>query len=440
MSRRTAVQALGAATVTMTPPLAALAAQPALPPAVPLASSPPPLIAGDWDSVRAQFSLDPTWIHMGGLLFASHPAPVRQAIETLRRELDANPVHAVHAGFPASEEAARSDLARYFGVDPADLALTDSTTMGLGLLYSGLRLNQDSEVITSEHDHYATHESLRLACERSGAKLTKINLYEHGAAFEPARAVAALKAALTTRTRVVALTWVHSSTGVRLPLRQLADVIDWANEGRSADARIVFCVDGVHGTGIENVELPELGCDFFVAGTHKWLFGPRGTGILWGRKAAQARVAPSIPTFSTFGQEATWGRSMTPGGFHTFEHRWAAGAAATFHLAIGKARVEERIHALSTRMKDGLAAVKGLTLHTPRASALSSGIVCFEIDGLAPEAIVEALAEKRIIATATPYKVSYARVTPSLLNTTEEVDRTIAAIGELARSRGTRPT
>jgi selenocysteine lyase/cysteine desulfurase len=423
----------------MTAP-AAIAAAPMLPPAAPRASWSPDLVAGDWDSVRAQFSLDPSWTHMGGLLFASHPAPVRQAIERLRQDLDANPVHAIHAGFPAFEEAARADLARYFGVEAADLALTDSTTMGLGLLYSGLRLERGAEVITSEHDHYATHESLRFACERSGAKLTRIKLYEHGAAFATARAVAALKAALKAETRVVALTWVHSSTGVRLPLRQLSDVIDAANKGRSADARIVFCVDGVHGTGIENVSLPELGCDFFVAGTHKWLFGPRGTGILWGKKAAQGRVAPTIPSFSTFGQEATWGRSMTPGGFHTFEHRWAVGAAAAFHLAIGKAAVETRIHALATRMKDGLAAVKGLSLHTPRTAALSSGIVCFEIDGLAPAAIVEALAEKRIIATTTPYKVSYARLTPSLLNTTEDVDRTIAAVAELAKSRGTRRT
>jgi selenocysteine lyase/cysteine desulfurase len=430
VDRRRLVQGLGVAALGVPALQAAAAAGPEPLPA----PAPAPFDPHDWESIRNLFSLDRSWIHLGGLLFASHPTPVREAIERQRQAFDANPVATIEERFATAEEAARSALATYFGVDANDLALTDSTTMGIGLMYGGLRLAKGDEIVTSEHDHYSTHEALRLACERSGATLTKVRLYDAGSSFDPKRAVAAVAAALTPRTRAVALTWVHSCSGVRLPLPQFAAAIEAANHGRSPEQKILFCVDGVHGTGVENIRLSEMGCDFFAAGTHKWLFGPRGTGILWGRPSAQARVVPSIPTFSAFHAQSTWGRMMTPGGFHTFEHRWAVGAATELHLAIGKERIQERIHALGSRLKEGLRQIKGLALHTPMDPNLAAGIVCFEIPGLTPKAVVQRLAEQRIIATTTPYKISYARLTPGLLNTPAEVDRAIAAVGDVSKS------
>ena len=80
---------------------------------------------------------------------------------------------------------------------------------------------------------------------------------------------------ITDKTRVIALTWVHSSTGVKIPVSKISWMIAKQNESRGK--KIIFCVDGVHGFGIENISMNELGCDFFAPGTHKWLFGPRGT-------------------------------------------------------------------------------------------------------------------------------------------------------------------
>ena len=434
ISRRHALQGLGAASLVSAFGTA-LASGSELPHAPANDAAAAPFHPSDWNSVRAQFLIDRSWVHMSGLLFASHPAPVRASIEALRRRFDANPTATVHEEMPQAEEATRSALADYFGVDAADLALTDSTTMGLGILYGGLKLNPGDEVLTSEHDHYSTHSSLEGACARSGAKLTKVRLYERGQDFNTEAATTALAAAITPNTRAVALTWVHSSTGVRLPLPAFAAVIAKANAGRDANQRILFCVDGVHGTGVEDLHIPDLGCDFFVAGTHKWLFGPRGTGILWGRPSAQSRVVAIIPSFSALRQSSTWGRHMTPGGFHTYEYRWSVGAASRFHQTIGKQRVQQRIHALASQMKEGLANIKGLVLHTPKAPELSAGLVCFEIDGLQPTAIVEALAKRRIIASTTPYAVSYARVTPSLLNDPTDVVHTIQALTQIARGR-----
>jgi selenocysteine lyase/cysteine desulfurase len=376
----------------------------------------------DWAAIRRQFRLASGWTHMGGLLLASHPVPVRRAIERHRRGLDANPVHYLHERGPALEAAVLRTAGAYLRARPTDIALTDSTTMGLGLLYNGLELRASDEVLTTTHDFFATHESLRLKAARSGASVRRVRLYREARRTTQEEIVSSLVGALGPRTRVIALTWVHSSTGVKLPLQRIARALG----KRRAD--VLICVDGVHGVGVENETVGSLGCDFLVSGCHKWLFGPRGTGFVWGRTTAWQAVRATIPSFSG---SATAGAEMTPGGFHSFEHRWALSEAFRLHLHIGKARVERRIHGLNTRLKAGLASMAHVTLVTPRSEALSAGLVCFAVDRLSPSAVVEALRRRRIIATVTPYDPPYARLAPGLLNTPADVDRVLRAIRSL---------
>jgi isopenicillin-N epimerase len=401
---------------------------------------PTPSPSDEWSRVRAEFDLSPDWIHLGGFLLASHPKRVRDAIERHRRALDDNPALYVEAkGFdpkPMLEPAAA-----YMGVKPDEIALTDSTTMGLGILYAGLPLRAGDEVLTTTHDHYSTHESLRLATERIGATVRKVPLYERAFSAAPAGMSRAIERAIAPATRVVAITWVHSSTGVKTPVRAIADVVAKANAKRSADQRILLCVDGVHGFGVEDVTMADLGCDFFAAGTHKWLFGPRGTGVLWGRAELWSKLRPTIPAFGMSGYEAwlkgappapTTADSMTPGGFHSFEHRWALGEAFEFHRALGKAKIAARIVELNRQCKEGLAKMKHVTLHTPLDSAVSSGITTFEVAGKKPEEVVKHLHEKHIVATTTPYATSYARLAPGLLNSPNDIETALKEIRSLA--------
>lgn len=406
-------------------------------------AAPVPVPPSDaWAAVRAEFELAPDWVHLAGFLLASHPRRVRETIERHRRALDQNP--AVYVEQHSRDlSPVLQPAAAYLGVAPEEIALTDSTTMGLAILYAGLPLAAGDEVLTTLHDHYATHESLRLACERTGATLRKVKLYGRPAEASIAGMTAAINAALTPRTRVVAATWVHSGTGVRTPVRAIADAIAVANQTRSPAERILFCVDGVHGFGVEDVTMADLGCDFFAAGAHKWLFGPRGTGILWGKAELWSRLRPTIPHFGSAGYGAwikgtppapTTADMMTPGGFHSFEHRWALGEAFEFHRALGKANVARRIHELNRQCKAGLAGLRHVVLHTPLADEVSSGIITFEVAGRTPVEVVDALAEKRIIASTTPYATSYARLAPGLLNSPEDIERVLGEIRALAPS------
>ena len=394
-----------------------------------------------WASVRAQFALDPTVTNFATFLLAPHPRPVREAITRYARQLDRDAKRYLdrQEDMGAAELRVRNAAARYLEVNPDEIALTDSTTMGLALLYGGLILDEGDEVVTTTHDFFSTHESLRLRALRTGARVRKVRLYQDAPTASVDEIVSNVQRALTPKTRALAVTWVHSSTGVKLPIRAIADAV--------GSREVLLCVDGVHGFGIEAATPAALGCDFLVSGCHKWLFGPRGTGLIWGRADAWRAVTPTIPTFD-FRAFRPWlegvppppsgitdlprAVAMTPGGFHSFEHRWALADAFEFRDKLGRERVAARTHALAQRLKAGLAEIKRVRLVTPQSADLSAGLVMFEVAGRDPFEFVDRLyAQKRIVASVTPYSARYVRLGATMLNTPAEVDRVVRAVASV---------
>jgi len=311
------------------------------------------------------------------------------------------------------------------------------------MVYAGLRLKTGDEVITGTQDHFSQHESIRFACEKAGANMRKFSLYSDPSKVTIDEITKNLVAAIRPETRVVGTTWVHSGTGVKLPIRALADVIAKVNRGRGADDRILFVVDGAHGFGVVDENVADLGCDFFCAGTHKWMFAPRGTGIIWARAESWAHLRPTIPSFDSWPRWDAWmegkvssspvtALDITPGGFQAFEHQWAMVSAFKFHEAIGRSRVEKRIEELNSHCKGQLASIPKVRIITPLNPTLSAGITCFEVTGMKAEDVGKKLAERKIGAGPSPYIPSYLRFAPGLINTIEDVDRGVQAVREIA--------
>ncbi len=418
-----------------------------------LAGTSPRVLAGQsspqraftsWDSLRAQFPLSPRLIHLAAFFLASHPTPVREAIERHRDGLDADPIGYWFEHEEKQEATVLRAAADYLGANPMDIALTDSTTMGLGLLYGGLQLRSGQEILTTTHDHYSTETALRLRAERTGAMVQQIALYRALKTVSRDEIVESLRKGISPATRIVAVTWVHSSTGLKLPIHEMAMVIQGINRSRDEQDRIIFCVDGVHALGVEDFRMSELGCDFLVAGTHKWMFGPRGTGLVWGHPKTWPIAQPTIPTFSSQAYDL-WMENksskdlpqsvhMTPGGFHSFEHRWALDEAFLFHQAIGKSKVTLRIYELNQQLKQGLVSMPHITLHTPMSQDLSAGIVCFDVAGMTPRAVVDKLRYRSIVGSVTPYATKYVRLAPSLINSSKEIETTLEEISKLRSS------
>ena len=246
----------------------------------------------------------------------------------------------------------------------------------------------------------------------------------------------AIKGAITDRTKVLAVTWVHSVSGVKLPIRKLAAAL--------GSNRPLLVVDGVHALGVEPDPIDIHFCDVFVAGTHKWL-----------RRAARHRPdlvdqglgpdEPGDPVASRFEPYIAWmegraidpidsenlGALFTPGGYHSFEHRWALADAFKWHGGLGRDKVAARIHGLAKRLKDGIADMptcgssrRGSRRSRPGSSASTS-------TGCSRRTPSQRLAQRRIRATVTPYADRHVRLGTSLHVDERDVDAAVGAIKAL---------
>lgn len=439
IDRRTFLATTAAAALASLAPRRLLAAVEANTPAMPDVST--------WSGLRSQFDLATDRLHFETFFLASHPRPVREAIDAYRKAIDAEPMLEVeHRMFTDDanniQYALRDQMSGYLGAKRDEIAITGSTTASLAMVYAGLPLEPGDEVLTTDYDHYSQHESIRFATKKARATMRRFKLYESAPRATVAEMTKSLRAAIRPETRVVGLTWVHSCTGVRIPVRALADVIADVNRGRGAKDRIFMVLDGAHGFGSVDDTVSQMGCDYFCSGTHKWMWGPRGTGIIWAKEENWARLTPTVPSFSDLPAWMAWAKGeeppkvsayiVSPGGFHAFEHQWGMGTAFRMHEAISRSRVTGRIAELNTRCKAGLAAIRGVSVVTPRDPNLSAGIVCFEVAGKTPDAIAEKMLERKIVGSSSPYLPSYMRLAPSALNTPEEVDQAVAAVREIA--------
>lgn len=390
-----------------------------------------PATGNKWTRLQQLFDQDPACLHFSNFLITTHPKPVREAIERHRAALDNNPGLAMdwdHGVIEQREENVRVWAGRYLQADAKQIALTGSTTEGLATIYGGVHVRPDQEILTTEHEHYATHTILALRSERDGTRVRKIRLFQDPYNASKAEILAAIDGAIRPETRVLGMCWVHSGSGMKLPIGEIGAIVDRHNRGRSDADRIVYVVDGVHGFGVDNLNFTQMNCDFFIAGTHKWMFGPRGTGIVCSRFAEVRYVTPIIPTFS----EATaFSTTMTPGGYHSFEHRWALDEAFKLHLELGKAEVEARIHALNSYLKQRLQQRPQIELVTPLSPELSAGFTFFRVKGKDSDKIAAHLMANRVVADAVHRDVGpVIRTAPGLLNDEEQIDRLLAVLDQ----------
>ncbi len=396
-----------------------------------------------WAGIRQQFALSPEFIHLSAMFISSHPEPVRRAIEGYRRALDANPSVYLEENNSQLRGQALAAAAHYMGVSPQDIALTDSTTMSVALVYNGLMLHPGEEVLTSEQDYYVTHEALRLAAARTGARVRRITLYDDIRQVSPEALAARVLQEVRPETRLVALTWVHSSTGLKIPVRMIADGLAQINASRPPDRPVLFGLDAVHGFGNQNALPGHLGCDFFMAGCHKWLFGPRGTGVIVASPRGWAMLRPTIPSFIDRESWSAWlerrepvgpygASAMMAGGFKPYEHQWALADTFAFHERIGPSYIQARTDELATQLKEGLVALPGITLQTPRRTDLSAGIVSFDVAGMSADDAAARLKALGVAASVAPYATRHVRLTPSIYNTPGEIIQALEIVRTVA--------
>ncbi|AZF26542.1 aminotransferase class V-fold PLP-dependent enzyme [Pseudomonas sp. R2-60-08W] len=384
-----------------------------------------------WTGLKQLFDQDPDYLHFSNFLVASHPRPVREAIERYRAQIDRNPGLTMDWDLQETwkrEGQVREWAGRYLNATPPQIALTGSTSEGLAMIYGGIQVRADQEILTTEHEHYATQNVLDFRVRKESTRVRRIRLFDSASRVSVDEVLGNIQRNIRPNTRVLGMTWVQSGSGVKLPIGEIGQLVDEHNRHRDDNDRILYVVDGVHGFGVEDLDFPGMHCDFFIAGTHKWMFGPRGTGLVCARDPQNRYVTPMVPTFS---EDKDFATTMTPGGYHAFEHRWAADEAFKLHLQLGKAPVQARIHALNTELKEQLLAHRQIELVTPRSPELSAGFTFFRVKGQDSDAVAAHMRQNRVVIDAVDRDVGpVIRTAPGLLNSSAEIQRFMALLSQ----------
>jgi selenocysteine lyase/cysteine desulfurase len=319
-------------------------------------------------------------------------------------------------------ETIRTGLAEMFGCDREEIAITRNASESLETLLMGMDLKSGDEILTTTQDYPRMLTTLRQREKREGlvVKLVKIpippkNLSEIAAAFERG---------ITSRTKLILMAHQVNITGQITPVKAVCDM---------ARARgIETIVDGAHSFAQFDFKQKDLGCDYFGTSLHKWLYAPKGTGLLYVKRSKIEKIWPLMAAES---KQASDIRKFEEIGTHSAAPRLAIGEAMLFHQGIGGKRKEARLRYLSRHWMNQLKDLPKIRFHTSFDPAQSCAIATVAIEGLNSTAIVNYLFDKHRIFTTPIVHEEFQgiRITPNVYTTLAELDRFSNVMESIAR-------
>ena len=378
-----------------------------------------------WDELRKHFLFEEGIIMMNNGTVGPMPKPVFNTLIRCFKVQCTNPFDTYNF-LPRKIEEVRHKLAQFIGASPDEVVITRNTTEGINFVVSGLDLGQGDEVILSTMEHPGGTHPWRLKAKRYGITIKEVPI-----GFPPKSVdefVASFEKEITLRTKVISISHTVYISGLISPIKELCKM--------AHDKGILVLADSAHGIGMLDLDMKEMGADFFATSPYKWMGAPTGVGVLFVRQDVQDNVWPTIAS-------SGWDTRKTARKFETLSQRAdaltvALGEAIDFQNAIGKQKVERRIKALAGYLKRELKRIPGVHLHTSEDPYISGGLNAFSIDGLESRKIVDFVRDKYNIVIRTVgsrVKGTWVRVSTPIYVSYSHVDMLLEGIRHLVKHR-----
>lgn len=378
-----------------------------------------------WGLVKDQFILKEGLALMNAANLCPSPYPVMETVFNLTRDIDRDASFPNRAKFSEMQETTRKKLEELLGAAPDTIALVRNTSEANNVVSSGIVLKPGDEVVLSDLNHPSNGVAWEVKARRYGFTIKKVHI--DVPPKSPDDIIKAFRSALTPATRVLAFTHVAStSSGVLTPAKELCMI--------ARERGIWAHVDGAQSFGALNVNLTDMGCDSYSGSAHKWFMGPKEVGILYVRKERVDALWPSIISVP-WRDQIVGARKFEALGQRDDSAIAAVGRTVDFHNMIGKARVEARMRAIATAIKEGITKIPGVQLYASMAPELSAGVIIFKPGTADPRKAFTKLYEKFQIAGASSGgETPGVRLSPHIYNTMAEVDRVLAAVSDIMKN------
>jgi isopenicillin-N epimerase len=389
---------------------------------------PPDEVARDedfWAEIQRAFAVDRTIVNLNNGGVSPSPRVVQEALARYLAYSNEAPAYTMWRVLEPQIESVRRMLARSFGCDAEELAITRNASEALEILQLGLELEPGDEVLTTNQDYPRMLTTWDQRARRDGIVVRQISfpvpppsLRDLAERFERA---------ITPRTKVILCCHITNLTGQIFPIRDIV---------RMARARgIEVIVDGAHAYAHFPFTRDELECDYYGTSLHKWLCAPIGTGFLYVRKSKIERVWPLMAAPAEMNGDI---RKFEEIGTHPAANHNAIAEALAFHEGIGAERKAARLRYLRDRWMRRLEGQRGVRLYTSFDPAMACAIGTVGLDGVDPNALAEHLWQTRRILVTPITHAEYGgiRVTPNVYTRLDEVDRFAEAMEEAIAAGG----
>ena len=373
-----------------------------------------------WRMVRAQFPLDSNKTFLNNGTMGPSPFPVLEAVKSALEKTSRD------AQYGGGETEALEALAVFLGTEKEELALVHNVSEAINIVAHGLPFSKGEEVLMTGHEHAGNALPWLNRARLDGIVLKVVPLGKTAA-----ETLNNVNAAITKKTRAIALPHIPCTIGQILPAKEICAL--------ASSKGLWTFLDGAHPPGMLELNLHDIGCDFYASCCHKWMLAPQGTGFLYVKKEKldllQTRGVGG-------GSDTGWDMLSSPPamkGYASSAHRYYYGtqsaalyhgirAAINFQNTIGRKNIELRVRGLAAYLQEQLLALgDAVEMLTPTEAASRGAQVGFRFRRKDNKAFYDQLAKKNIIIRHVPENgLDCLRVSTHIYNFREEADLLVA--------------
>jgi selenocysteine lyase/cysteine desulfurase len=378
-----------------------------------------------WDYVADQYMFKPGLILMNNGTIGPMARPVFNMLMHFFKIQCTDPIKVFPGFFPYIEET-RQKLAPFIKASPDEIALLQNSTQGMNFVTKGLDMKPGDEVLMSSLEHPAGIEPWKIKAKRRGIKIKEVRL--NTPPKNKDEILNGFNDAINPNTRIIHISHVVYKNGLVTPLKEISAL--------AHDKNVLVVADGAHSLGMIDLDMHELGADFYAASAYKWANAPIGSGFFYVKKDVQEELWPTVVAGGWDHVEGA--RRYENLGTAAYPVQIAFKEALTFLTNIGMKRVERRIKTLAAYLKREAAKIPGIRIYTPTDPTLSGGLTSLSLDGVTVEYLMNYVMEKYhiIIRTITFHGIKAVRISTPVWISHKHVDMLLEGFQELSRKRG----
>ena len=225
---------------------------------------------------------DVTFLNHGS--FGSCPYPIFNEFQRYQKQLEYQPIAFLDENINQNIFTAQQALSSFINCDPDDIVFFTNPTTAINEIMRSIELDEGDEVLSSNHEYGALDKAWDFICNKRAAKHIKANIPNPILSEESF--IDAFTSRISSRTKVIFLSHITSSTGLVFPIKNIINIAQQKN--------IITIIDGAHVPGHIELDLTELDADIYTGTCHKWLLCPKGTSFLFVKKKLQDIIEPLV--------------------------------------------------------------------------------------------------------------------------------------------------